>query len=137
MMVFTRSEPTIAGPALRILARLAWLALGLGALAFAIVEVVTHGLGPIPIVWFLIMPDLAFLVGIGQPHDQGQLPARAVPLYNLLHRPALPLALFCLAALAHLDLFWFAGGLAWLAHVAIDRAAGYGLRIPDGWQRRG
>jgi hypothetical protein len=25
-----------------------------------------------------------------------------------------------------------AGGLAWCAHVAIDRAAGYGLRAPDG-----
>lgn len=26
-------------------------------------------------------------------------------------------------------------GLAWLVHIAADRALGYGLRTPDGWQR--
>jgi Domain of unknown function (DUF4260) len=29
----------------------------------------------------------------------------------------------------------FTGGLAWLAHVALDRALGYGLRGRDGFQR--
>lgn len=29
-------------------------------------------------------------VGIGQQHERGQLPRRAVPAYNLLHRPWLP-----------------------------------------------
>jgi hypothetical protein len=29
----------------------------------------------------------------------------------------------------------FAGGLGWLAHIAIDRAVGYGLRSPAGFQR--
>jgi hypothetical protein len=26
-------------------------------------------------------------------------------------------------------------GLAWSAHVLVDRACGYGLRRADGWQR--
>jgi hypothetical protein len=29
----------------------------------------------------------------------------------------------------------FTGTLLWFAHVALDRAAGYGQRTPDGWQR--
>ena len=30
---------------------------------------------------------------------------------------------------------WLVGALAWALHVAIDRAVGYGLRTPDGFQR--
>jgi hypothetical protein len=26
-------------------------------------------------------------------------------------------------------------GLVWLSHALVDRAFGYGLRTPDGWQR--
>jgi hypothetical protein len=29
----------------------------------------------------------------------------------------------------------FTFGLAWLAHIAGERALGYGLRAADGWQR--
>ena len=28
------------------------------------------------------------------------------------------------------------GALAWGAHIALERALGYGLRTPDGYQRR-
>jgi hypothetical protein len=29
----------------------------------------------------------------------------------------------------------FTFALAWLAHIAVDRASGYGLRDKQGWQR--
>ncbi|MFK4098344.1 DUF4260 family protein [Streptomyces anthocyanicus] len=29
----------------------------------------------------------------------------------------------------------FTFGIAWLLHIALDRALGYGLRTADGWQR--
>jgi hypothetical protein len=30
---------------------------------------------------------------------------------------------------------WLAAGLAWTAHIGIDRSLGFGLRTPDGFQR--
>ena len=120
---------------LAIARRLGWLAAFGAAIGFAAFEVIEHGLGPLPIVAFLIMPDLAMLAGIGQPHLPRQLPARAVPVYNLLHQPLLPIAVVVIALILPLDLFWFVAGLAWFAHIAIDRAVGYGQRTPDGWQR--
>jgi hypothetical protein len=30
---------------------------------------------------------------------------------------------------------WLAGGLAWTAHIAIDRSLGFGLRTAQGFQR--
>jgi hypothetical protein len=37
--------------------------------------------------------------------------------------------------LATISAALFTGGLAWLAHVAIDRAAGFGLRTRQGLRR--
>jgi hypothetical protein len=34
-----------------------------------------------------------------------------------------------------LGVFWLVASLAWAAHISFDRAAGYGLRRADGWQR--
>ncbi|MFJ6569128.1 DUF4260 family protein [Streptomyces sp. NPDC091292] len=85
-----------------------------------------------------IAPDLSFLAGMSGPHQHGRLPRRAVPLYNLLHRPVVALVVMaaCLvpdsSAIA-VPVFNF--GLAWLVHIAADRALGYGLRTADGWQR--
>jgi hypothetical protein len=120
------------------LRRPGWFLLGALVTAFAIFEVVKHGLGLGPILVFALLPDLAMLAGIGQPHQKGQMPARAVPLYNLTHNPLLPISLLVVVSLGifkPLDLFWFVGGLTWLAHIAFDRALGYGPRTPDGWQR--
>jgi len=30
---------------------------------------------------------------------------------------------------------WLAAGLAWIAHISFDRALGFGLRTPEGFQR--
>ena len=54
-----------------------------------------------------------------------------------MHRIWLPLAATAiigvtLAPLAFGPLALFIGGLSWMAHIALDRAAGYGLRNPDG-----
>jgi hypothetical protein len=56
-----------------------------------------------------------------------------VPLYNPLHRYWGPAAL-TLASIV-LPEGWLAAALAWALHVSLDRAIGYGLRTPEGFQR--
>jgi len=46
-----------------------------------------------------------------------------------------PLALLVACTFWILPAPLFTGGLAWLGHVAVDRAAGFGLRGPQGFQR--
>jgi hypothetical protein len=82
---------------------------------------------------FLIGPDLALLLGAGRGLARGQLHPRAVPLYNLLHRPIGPVVL-AVVAIAF-DTTLLVGALAWAVHVGVDRLAGYGLRTADGFQR--
>jgi hypothetical protein len=124
-----------AMPAARTVLRAVWLGLGVAALVLAISLVVRDGLGPIPVVLFMIAPDLAFLAAAGASHDHGQLPARAVPLYNALHGTIGPVILILLGVMGLLSTWWLAAGLSWAAHVTLDRGFGYGLRTRDGWQR--
>ncbi|EST22274.1 DUF4260 family protein [Streptomyces niveus] len=120
--------------------RTAWVVAFVLLLVFAVFEATKYG------GWVLVAalagavaPDLSFLAGLsGGPHQHGQLPRRAVPLYNLLHRPVVPVVVMlgCLipeSPSVAVPVFNF--GLAWLVHIAADRALGYGLRTPDGWQR--
>jgi len=81
-----------------------------------------------------IAPDVPLFFGFGPGLGKGQLHPRAVPAYNAAHRLAGPAVVLVLAALTG-SLTAGAAGLAWLAHVLVDRAAGYNLRTPDGWQR--
>ena len=107
-------------------------------LAAALVfEMVRHGdatlwTGPLA----LIGPDLAFLVGIGQSAEHGRLPTRAVWVYNLLHRPWLPLIMLLVVSVDGQTTAqaapYFVAGLAWLLHITLDRALGYNLRAKDG-----
>jgi len=121
--------------------RAGWLGLGLAALALGGLEVANHGPWALALlITFVIAPDLTFLVGLGQAGQMqpGQLPPVAVPWYNAAHRvggPVLLLAIFAVTPLGWAPLF--AAGLGWLAHVAIDRAMGYGLRTAAGFQRHG
>jgi hypothetical protein len=148
----TRPDTSAPGR-IRRLRRAWWLLTGVALIAFGIYEVVVHDLGAAPLLFFAVLPDLAFVVGIGQPHGRGQLPPRAVPAYNLLHRLVIPLALIVVALVAllvirlaihdpvrfeatrHLPLLVYVAGVAWLAHIGLDRAFGFGLRNPDGWPR--
>jgi len=86
---------------------------------------------------FAIAPDLAFLAGIGHkgPLVHGQMPSRAVPAYNALHRIFGPIILGLLAALGVVAPALLVGALVWGFHIFLDRAIGYGLRTPDGFQR--
>ena len=81
--------------------------------------------------WILVawlVPDVAMVLGV----SEGRLAPRAVPAYNALHALPGPLVLIAAGVLVPALL---APGLIWLSHVLLDRALGFGLRTPDGWQR--
>lgn len=82
---------------------------------------------------FAVMPDIALVAGMSSGLEKGQLHPRAVPLYNALHSFAGPVALG--AASLALGPTWLAAALAWGTHIAVDRAVGYGMRTPEGFQR--
>ena len=117
--------------------RLAYAVGAVALLASAIAVFVTVDAGWWVFPVFAIGPDLAFLAGIGQPGtiERGQMPSRAVPIYNALHRIWGPLALGIVAAVGLVPPVFLVGALVWGFHIFIDRAIGYGLRTPDGFQR--
>lgn len=125
--------------AIRTARRVAWSAGALFWTAFAVLEGVNHGwLAALFAVAFFIAPDLTFLTGLRDAHkvERGQLPPRAVPFYNGAHRALVPFAL--MIAYTFAPIAWppiFAGLCGWMAHIAFDRAFGYGLRTKDGFQR--
>ena len=89
----------------------------------------------IPLLVFGLGPDIAGLLSIEPGLERGRMSPRAVPLYNLLHRPLLPLAFAAVVVLLGLPVSLLLGALAWGLHIAVDRALGYGLRTRDGYQR--
>lgn len=128
-----------------------WAGLWAFLTAFAVFEVIKHGyvngsavdaiVLTATAVGFFVAPDLTFLIGAGDDVEPGSISTRAVPFYNAAHR--VPIALVFttvigigLAPLASLPLALFIGGLSWMAHIALDRSAGYGLRDPDGSRDR-
>ncbi len=122
--------------------RLGYTALAIGAFGtgLALAGVATWQL------WvFALAPDLSFLASVSRGLQRGQLHPRAVPVYNAVHRLWVPLAFgSVLAALIMLGLVpraaaiaWLAGACAWIAHIGGDRALGFGLRGPQGFQRAG
>jgi hypothetical protein len=127
---------TIVAQPRRLTLRHGWIVPGLALAVYANALAADHGLGLAPVLLFGIVPHLAVLVGNGQPHARGQLGPRAVPLFNAMHHPALPLALLGVAATGLLPTFWLAGALAWLGHIVVDLGLGDGLRTADGWRRQ-
>ena len=119
--------------------RTAWAAWSAFLLAFAILEGINHGAAAwAALAAGLIAPDLTFLAAAGahEPVSRGQLPRRALPFYNTVHRTWIPLALVAAYTLAPLDapaVFTFL--LSWMLHIAVDRVAGYNLRGKDGFVR--
>lgn len=115
-------------------ARLAWIVLGALLVAAALAGVVRDDAGLWQLLALSVAPDLALLPLVSRRTAPGQLDPRAVPVYNAVHRLVGP-AVLAVVAVAFLPAGWLAGALAWGAHVAFDRAAGFGLRNHDGWQR--
>ncbi len=119
----------------RLALRHLWIVPGLGIALFASAQSTTYAVGLVPLLLFGIVPHLPALAGIGQPLARGQLAPRAVPLFNALHQPALPLAVAGLAATGVLSPFWLVGALAWLSHIVVDWGFAKGLRTRDGYVR--
>jgi hypothetical protein len=120
---------------LRLRLRHLWVVPGLGIAVFASMQAQADGLGLAPLLIFTIAPDLPRLLGLGQSHAHGQLAPRAVPLFNLLHHPVLPVAVLALAAAGILSSFWLVGALAWVGHLVIGLGIGDRLRTRLGFVR--
>jgi deazaflavin-dependent oxidoreductase (nitroreductase family) len=119
----------------RLALRYLWLIPGLGLALFANAQSTTVHVGLVPLLVFGIVPHLTTIVGIGQPHARGQLAPRAVPLFNAMHQPVMPLAVLGLAAAGVLSPFFLVGALAWLSHIVVDWGFDKGLRTTDGYLR--
>lgn len=118
----------------RLRTRHLWIVPGLAIAVFASRVAGEHGLGLVPLLLFGILPHLPVLLGIGQPTARGQLAPRAVPLFNAMHHPAVPLTLLAVAATGVISAFWLVGAMAWLGHVVVDWGMGDGLRSADGYR---
>jgi Domain of unknown function (DUF4260) len=127
--------PVAVSTGRRLRARHLWLIPGLAIAVIANVQAGDHGLGIGPLLLFGIVPHLPVLLGIGQPHARGQMARRAVPLFNLMHHPVVPITVLALAAVGVLSPLWLVGGMAWFSHIVVDLALGDGLRTRDGWRR--
>jgi hypothetical protein len=60
-------------------------------------------------------------------------PVQGARAYNLVHSYVLPLLLIAASLFTAWPLLQ-AIGLIWTAHVGMDRALGYGLKLPSGFQ---
>jgi hypothetical protein len=121
----------------RLRSRHLWIIPGLAIAVYANGLSAEHSLGLVPLLLFGILPKLPFFLGIGQPTVAGQLPSRAVPLWNVMHHPAVPGLMLGVAFTGLLSPFWTASGLAWLSHIVIDWGLGDGLRSRDGFRLPG
>jgi Domain of unknown function (DUF4260) len=113
--------------------RLPYALVGVALVGLAIVVVARDDVGLWQLLVFAVFPDGTLFLGIGANLDRGQLHPRAVPPYNALHRFAGPVLLGAGGFWAGTP--WLVAALAWAAHVAFDRALGYGLRDRHGFQR--
>jgi len=112
--------------------RLAYALLFLAAAAGAIYMA---GLAVWQLWFFALAPDLTFLFAGGANLQKGQIRPHAVPLYNAAHSLIGPALLAAVVLLLVGRGPWLAGALAWAAHIAADRASGFGPRASTGFQR--
>ena len=115
--------------------RIGYAVVGVATVVAAVLAA-RHGDGwAVAAAWtFAIAPDLPLLGGM----SKGWLNPRMVPFYNATHRLVGPLVLLVAGVVVGSvsgSVPVLAAGLAWTAHVLVDRALGYGLRGKDGWPR--
>lgn len=110
--------------------RAAWALLAALLLGFCIYLSAQHG-WPVggTMLAFAIAPDLT-LIGAFDPDHRGRVRPSRVAAYNAAHRIWIPLILGVVGAF--LSIVYLAAALAWMTHIAVDRAVGYGLRAADG-----
>lgn len=74
----------------------------------------------------ILAPDVSMLGYLGGPRV-------GAVLYNLAHTYAAP-ALLATLALIRLEPELVAAALIWTAHIGLDRALGFGLKLPTGFR---
>jgi hypothetical protein len=79
-----------------------------------------------------LAPDLALVIGVRAAPRYVRMPGYAIRPYNALHSPLIPAGLLAVAGLGGGRRVAVAG-LAWLGHIALDRAQGYGPRDAEGY----
>lgn len=118
--------------------RIAWLVLTIVLLSLAVAAGIAYGRTEVILLLVvLLLPDVA-LIGAFAGH--GRLKPHRVAWYNAMHAPVVPVVVLAAAGIAALSGAWgllgarglLLAALAWAAHIALDRALGYGLREPDG-----
>ena len=112
-----------------------WVVPGLAIAFFASGQAEHFGVGIVPLLAFGIAPDLTRLLGVGQPHAQGQMAARAVAAFNLMHHPVPPLMVLALTATGVIPPVFTVGAIVWLGHIVIGLGIGDRLRDRDGFLR--
>lgn len=120
--------------------RILWTLLALALIILAVFTSATYGwaVGGVAI-FFAILPDVA-LIGAFDPERKGMLRPERVLFYNVMHLARFPVMLAASGALIPaasvggtlVGAILFTAGVSWLAHIAVDRAAGYALRDRDG-----
>ena len=125
MHLATFTRPTIK------LNRASYSAIALALAGATLATVFTQDASGWVALGFAVMPDIALFAGMSSGLEKGQLHPRAVPLYNALHSFIGPIALGALGVA--LGPTWLAAAFACGAHIAVDRAVGYGRRSPEGF----
>ena len=102
--------------------------LRLEGLALLVIVLVAYG--ALGFSWWVfaalvLLPDLSMLAYAGGPRV-------GATVYNLAHATILPFAVALVGFLSASDVALLVG-LVWLAHIAADRALGYGLKHPTGF----
>lgn len=128
------AEPRTGGDRRRRLRlRHLWIVPGLAIAIFANGEAQRLGVGVLALIAFGIAPDLPRLLGLGQPHAPGQMPARVVPAFNLAHHPLPPLVVLALGVAGIVPALGYVGALVWLGHLVIGIGVGDRSRDRDGF----
>jgi hypothetical protein len=110
-----------------VLGRAAWSVAAVALLGGAVFEAAKHGGSTIA--WAalgVLAPGVSLIAEAKQRRARGESGPRTIALYNLLHRPWLPLGVMIGSAFTGQPAAagLFALGCAWLGHLAIERACG-------------
>jgi len=78
----------------------------------------------------IIAPDVALLLGYSHTLENGVIKKKAVPIYNIMHFPLVPLVIL-LATLGNSKV-GMEISLGWLSHIGLDWIFGFGKRGSEG-----